>query len=117
MKVTSNTYPSITDFTLHSIHSYSLQFGNFFFQSTVRRGNTHTQQKAQLELSRRREEHREDTLKSLARDQMESANILSEERVEDKRFIRALQQEQKEAEMQEAIIKVQHKMFIFPHFI
>ena len=63
-------------------------------------------QKAQLEQSRRREENREDTLKTLARDQMETSNILSEDRVEEKRFLRRLQQEQKEQDMYDAIIKV-----------
>ena len=58
------------------------------------------------EQSRRREEHREDTLKRLAHDQMMAANLASEDRVEDIRFLRRLQAEKKEREMEEAIIKV-----------
>ena len=61
---------------------------------------------AMLEQSRRREEQREDTLKSLARERMEQANMGSEDRVETKRFLRRMQQENKEREMEEAILNV-----------
>ena len=67
---------------------------------------SHAQQKAALEQSRRLEEQREDRLKSLAREQMERSNMASEDRVETKRYLRVMQQEQKELEMEEAILKV-----------
>ena len=59
-----------------------------------------------LEQSRRVEENREDTLKLLAREQMERANMASDERVETKRFLRAQMKAEKEREMEEAILKV-----------
>ena len=85
----------------------TISFLNHFLpQATLRRtcNYTHAQQMAMLEQSRRREEQREDTLKSLARERMEQANMGSEDRVETKRFLRRMQQENKEREMEEAIL-------------
>lgn len=59
-----------------------------------------------LEGARRSEEQREDSLKQLAWDQMQAANLSSEERAENKRYIRRYQMEKKEREMEEAITKV-----------
>ena len=56
--------------------------------------------------NRRREERRVDDLKGLAWDQMQNANLACETRAEDRRFIRRAQQEQKERDMEEAIMKV-----------
>ncbi len=61
---------------------------------------------ARLEQTRRLEEQREDRLRLLAREKMERANMSSDDRVETKRYLRTMQQEQKEAEMEEAILKV-----------
>merc|ERR1711976_265669 len=75
--------------------------------TTVRRNFTHTQQTAMLEGARRAEEQREDSLKQLAWEQMQAANLASEDRAEDKRLIRRFQMEQKEREMEEAIMKAE----------
>ena len=68
---------------------------------------------ANRERSLRQEDAREDTMRSLARERMDYANMASEERVENKRMIRLLQLEQKEREMEEAILKVG---FLFSFF-
>ncbi len=76
------------------------------FQTTVRRNYTHAQQSSLLQAGRRAEEQREDSVKRLAWEQMQMANLRSEDRAEDKRFLRRRMQEQKEREMEEALIKV-----------
>lgn len=81
-------------------------------QTTVRRGFTHTQQQQILEKSRQAEEGREDALKNLAWEKLQTANLSSEERSEDKRFIRRFQMEQKEREMEEAIMKAERDKHI-----
>ena len=60
--------------------------------------------------NRIREEKREDALKSLCWDQMQMANLQSEERADDRRIIRRMQIEKKEQEMEEAIVKVLIKL-------
>lgn len=67
---------------------------------------THTAQEQMRQTMRRQDELREDTLKRLSQEKLLEANMASEDRVEDKRFIRRLQTEQKEREMEEAILKV-----------
>ena len=66
----------------------------------------HAQQAAFLERSRAQEDARLDTQKQLVWDKIQAANAKSEERVENKRFLRQLQMEKKEKEMEEAILKV-----------
>ena len=66
----------------------------------------HAQQVAFLERSRAQEDARLDTQKQLVWDKIQAANAKSEERVENKRFLRQLQMEKKEREMEEAILKV-----------
>ena len=66
----------------------------------------HAQQAAFLERSRAQEDARLDTQKQLVWDKIQAANAKSEERVENKRFLRQLQMEKKEREMEEAILKV-----------
>ena len=66
----------------------------------------HAQQAAMLERSRMQEEARLDTQKALVNDRIQVANMLSEERVENKRFLRQLQMEDRERQMEEAILKV-----------
>ena len=66
----------------------------------------HAQQAAFLETSRAQEDARLDTQKQLVWDKIQAANAKSEERVENKRFLRQLQMEKKEREMEEAILKV-----------
>ena len=82
------------------------------FQATVRRNYTHTQQMQMLEQGRRAEETREDSLKTLAWEQMQMANLASEERAETKRFIRRYQIEQKERDMEESIQKAERDKII-----
>lgn len=77
----------------------------FSMQSTYRRMG-HAQQAAFLERSRAQEDARLDTQKQLVWDRIQVANARSEERVETKRFLRQLQQEEKERAMEEAILKV-----------
>ena len=74
---------------------------------------TAASQMANRERSLRQEDAREDTMRSLARERMDYANMASEERVENKRMIRLLQLEQKEREMEEAILKVWGFSFSF----
>ena len=66
----------------------------------------HAQQAAFLERSRAQQDARLDTQKQLVWDKIQAANAKSEERVENKRFLRQLQMEKKEREMEEAILKV-----------
>ena len=67
---------------------------------------THGQQEKMLQQTRRQEEMREDRVKQLAHERRLEANMLGDDRVEDKRFIRRMQMEKKEREMEEAILKV-----------
>ena len=75
----------------------------------------HAQQAAFLERSRAQEDARLDTQKQLVWDKIQAANAKSEERVENKRFLRQLQMEKKEREMEEAILKVIDSRFIFSY--
>ena len=52
------------------------------------------------------EEQREDAIKNLKWEQMLNANMEAEDKAEDRRFLRRMQMEQKERDMEEAIIKV-----------
>lgn len=74
------------------------------------------QQMAKLESTRRKEENREDALKSVARERMDLANMASEERVENRRMLRLMQLEQKEREMEEAIMRVYTFFFAYSLF-
>ena len=53
-----------------------------------------------------RDQRRGEDLKSLKWQELQTANLASEERSEAKRFIRRMQQEDREREMEEAIMKV-----------
>lgn len=50
--------------------------------------------------------NREETVRNLAREKMLESNMNRETRLEDKRFLRQHQQELKEREMEETILKV-----------
>lgn len=67
---------------------------------------THAQQQKMLAENRRKEILREDQLKRITQEKVLEANLTSEERIENKRFLRRIQQEAKEREMDEAIQKV-----------
>ena len=56
--------------------------------------------------TRKREDVRDDHLKRLANEKLLEANMDSDERVENKRYIRKLQKEQQERDMEEAMQKV-----------
>lgn len=76
-------------------------------QASIRRGNlTHIQQQRMLSENRRKDNLREDQIKSLAQEKILEANLASEERIENRRFLRRLQQEEQERQTDEAIIKV-----------
>ncbi|KAK3737795.1 hypothetical protein QZH41_015857 [Actinostola sp. cb2023] len=77
-----------------------------YFQSSIRRANlTHAQQQRMLTENRRKENLREDQLKRIGQEKVLEANLASEERIESRRFLRKLQQEEQERQTNEAIIK------------
>jgi len=76
------------------------------YQATIRRNYTYANQSTSINQVRQAEEQREDVLKRLAWEQLQTANMKSEERAEDKRFLRHMVQEQKERETLEAIERV-----------
>lgn len=75
-------------------------------QTTVRRALTGGARERQLENMRRQEDYREDTIRRLHEEKRLEANMSNEERISEKRFIRRTMMEQKEREMEEAILKV-----------
>ena len=54
--------------------------------------------------NRRRECEREDNRRLVAREKLMRANVAAEERVENKRFVRRLQEEKTERDMEERIV-------------
>lgn len=66
----------------------------------------HVQQQKLLAENRRKEIAREDQLKRINQEKTLQANMASEERIEDKRFLRRRRQEESEREMDETIRKV-----------
>lgn len=67
---------------------------------------TASQQERQLENTRRQEEVREDSIRQLGLGKMLESNMSRAERLDEKRYIRRFMMEQKEREMEEAIMKV-----------
>ena len=55
--------------------------------------------------NRRREYERDDNKRLVARERLMRANVAADERVENKRFVRRLQQEEIEREMEERILE------------
>ena len=77
------------------------------FQAMVRRSQqTISNRERQLEMTRRQEEVRGETLKNLSREKMLESNMNREQRLDDKRFLRQQMTEQKEREMEETMLKV-----------
>lgn len=73
----------------------------------MRRMNlNHAQQQKFHADNRRKEIAREDQVKRINQERMLEANMASEERIENKRFLRRLHQEATEREMDEGIRKV-----------
>lgn len=68
---------------------------------------SHAQQQKMREDNRVRENVREDFLKNLKDDSLIRANVASETRVNDKRFIRLMQQQENERGMEEAILRAE----------
>ena len=66
----------------------------------------HAQQQKLLAENRRKEIAREDQIKRINQEKTLEANMASEERIENKRFLRRRRQEENEREMDEAIRKV-----------
>lgn len=67
---------------------------------------SHAQQQKLLADNRRKEIAREDQIKRINQERTLEANMASEERIENKRFLRRLHQEATEREMDEGIRKV-----------
>lgn len=80
--------------------------------TTVRRALTGGARERQLENMRRQEDYREDTIRRLHEEKRLEANMSNEERISEKRFIRRTMMEQKEREMEEAILKAQRDRLI-----
>ena len=59
-----------------------------------------------VERSRRLDQAREDTTKQLYRDRVIDASILADNRVEDKRLLRVMQQMAQEKEMEDSLLRV-----------
>lgn len=73
----------------------------------MRRANlSHTHQSKLRAQYRQREILREENIKKLAAERVLDANMASEERVENKRFLCQLQHETREREMEEAFLQV-----------
>lgn len=66
--------------------------------------------------ARHKEDTREDHLKRLANEKVLEANMASEERVENKRHIRRVQQEEMERNMSESILKVRLFLILWQNF-
>ena len=73
---------------------------------------SHAQQQKLLADNRRKEIAREDQVKRINQERILEANMASEERIENKRFLRRLRQEATEREMDEGIRKVKAFCFI-----
>lgn len=56
--------------------------------------------------NRRKENEREDQLRRITQEKILEANLASEEKIENRRFLRKLQQEEQERQFNEAIVKV-----------
>jgi hypothetical protein len=72
---------------------------------------SHAQQQKLLADNRRKEIAREDQIKRINQERILEANMASEERIENKRFLRRLHQETTEREMDEGIRKVKSPFF------
>ena len=57
--------------------------------------------------NRRKENLREDQLKRLGQEKILEANLASEEKIENRRFLRRIQVEEQERQTNEAIVKVE----------
>lgn len=67
--------------------------------------------------SRRKENQREDQVKRITQEKILEANLASEEKIENRRFLRKLQQEEQERQTNEAIIKVCKLMCILSMYL
>ena len=77
--------------------------------ASIRKANlSHAQQSRLRASDRQREILREENMKRLSQEKLLEANMDSEERVENKRFLRRLQQEARERNMEEALIYVRN---------
>ena len=101
-------------------HSQTVYSDTFHMsqQASMRRANlSHAQQSKLRAEDRRREILREENMKRLAAEKLLDANMASEERVENKRFLCRLQLEAREREMEEALFRVRgNNMFECWHF-
>ena len=86
-------------------------------QASTRRANlSHGQQSKLRADDRRREILREENVKRLTAEKLLEANMASEERVENKRFLCRLQLEARERDMDQALFQVR-KRIIFHNYI
>lgn len=65
-----------------------------------------------VERSRRQDQAREDSLKQLHRENLEDAQIMADERVQDKRLLRAMQEMQREQDMQESLLRAERNRIL-----
>ena len=70
------------------------------------RNMKHSQQQRVISEFRRQEEQREDQTKRITKDRQMQANLMSEERLEKKRYLRKVQDELHESQIEDALIKV-----------
>lgn len=66
---------------------------------------------------RRQEERREDQSRRVAKEKQIQANLKNEERVEMKRYLRQMQDEEYEQQMEEAYLRVWCHLFFFNAFV
>ena len=76
-----------------------------FVQASINHMSASVRQQM-VERSRRLDQAREDTTKQLYRDRVIDASILADNRVEDKRLLRAMQQMAQEKEMEDSLLRV-----------
>ncbi|KAL4660696.1 meiosis-specific nuclear structural protein 1 isoform X2 [Arapaima gigas] len=74
-----------------------------------RGGITHSQQQKMLAKSQREDEWREDQIKDIMKENHMHASLLTEDKVERKRYLRKVQEEQRERQIDEALLKAEHE--------
>lgn len=80
-----------------------------------RRNMTHSQQQRLVMEHRRQEDRRQDQTKLLAQERQMQASLLNEQRIEETRHQRTLQNEQHERQIQEALFKVSTRKWLLAY--
>lgn len=71
-----------------------------------RRNMTHSQQQRMLTELRRQEDQREQQTKLITKERQIQANLVTEDRLEKKRYLRKVQDELHETQIEDALLKV-----------